>query len=119
MSAPTYPIRTARLTLPGGTPAGSGGSSGGRSRGPARAPLATYRLQQTPRDRTVRTLAAWSIGSSAAIAVLSALGGLLAAATSPRTAIAVAGVLILASPLLLPRRPAVDPVPDRELAVSS
>jgi hypothetical protein len=35
--------------------------------------------------------------------VLSALGGLLAAATGPRTAIAVAGVLILATPLLLPR----------------
>ncbi|MET8202392.1 MFS transporter [Micromonospora taraxaci] len=81
--------------------------------------LATYRLEQTPRDRTVRTLTAWSIGSSAAIAVLSALGGLLAAATSPRTAIAVAGLLILASPLLLPRRPAVDPVPDRELATTA
>jgi hypothetical protein len=49
-------------------------------------------------------LSAWSIGSSAAIAILSALGGLLADATSPRTAIAVAGLLILASPLLLPRR---------------
>lgn len=81
--------------------------------------LATYRLEQTPRDRTVRTLTAWSIGSSAAIAVLSALGGLLAAATSPRTAIAVAGLLILASPLLLPRRPAVDPVPDREVVAST
>lgn len=81
--------------------------------------LATYRLEQTPRDRTVRTLTAWSIGSSAAIAVLSALGGLLAHATSPRAAIAVAGLLILASPLLLPRRPAVDPVPDREVAAST
>jgi MFS family permease len=75
--------------------------------------LATYRLEQTPRDRTARTLTAWSIGTSAAIAVLSALGGLLAAVTGPRTAITVAGLLILASPLLLPRRP--DPVaaPDR------
>ena len=66
--------------------------------------LATYRLEHTPGDRVARTLAAWSISSSAAIAVLSALGGLLADATSPRTAITVAGVLILASPLLLPRR---------------
>jgi MFS family permease len=66
--------------------------------------LATYRLEHTPQDRVARTLTAWSIGSSAAIAVLSALGGLLAAATSPRTAITVAGLLILASPLLLPRR---------------
>ncbi|MFG1925084.1 MFS transporter [Cryptosporangium sp. NPDC048952] len=66
--------------------------------------LATYRLEQTPPERVARTLAAWSISSSAAIAVLSALGGLLADLTSPRTAITVAGVLILASPLLLPRR---------------
>jgi MFS family permease len=66
--------------------------------------LATYRLEHTPDDRIARTLSAWSIGNSAAIAVFSALGGLLAAATSPRTAITVAGLLILASPLLLPRR---------------
>lgn len=72
--------------------------------------LATYRLEHTPKDRTARTLSAWSISSSAAIAILSALGGLLAEATSPRTAIAVAGLLILASPLLLPRRP--DPRDD-------
>ncbi|MEV0352995.1 MFS transporter [Nonomuraea sp. NPDC050680] len=67
--------------------------------------LATYRLEHTPQDRVARTLSAWSISSSAAIALLSALGGLLADATSPRTAIAIAGLLILASPLLLPRRP--------------
>jgi MFS family permease len=66
--------------------------------------LATYRLEHTPQDRVARTLTAWSIGNSAAIAVLGALGGLLAGATSPRTAITVAGLLILASPLLLPRR---------------
>jgi MFS family permease len=66
--------------------------------------LATYRLEHTPGHRTARTLSAWSISSSAAIAILSALGGLLADATSPRAAITVAGLLILASPLLLPRR---------------
>jgi MFS family permease len=71
--------------------------------------LATYRLEHTPQDRIARTLSAWSIGSSAAIAVFSALGGVLADATSPRTAITVAGVLILASPLLLPRRPSSRP----------
>jgi MFS family permease len=75
--------------------------------------LATYRLEHTPGDRVARTLAAWSISSSAAIAVLSALGGLLADATDPRTAIAVAGLLILASPLLLPRR---DPAPAADVA---
>jgi hypothetical protein len=39
---------------------------------------------------------AWSIGSSASIAVLGALGGLLADATSPRTAIGVAGLVTTA-----------------------
>lgn len=46
--------------------------------------LATYRLDQTPADRVARTLSAWSVGTSAAIAA--------------------AGVLLLATPLLLPRR---------------
>jgi MFS family permease len=78
--------------------------------------LATYRLEHTPDDRIARTLAAWSISSSAAIAVLSALGGLLAEATSARTALTVAGLLILASPLLLPRRPAPGAVPRRRQA---
>ncbi|GGR89303.1 MFS transporter [Micromonospora fulviviridis] len=80
--------------------------------------LATYRLEHTPRDRVARTLSAWSISSSAAIAVLSALGGLLAGLTSPRTAIVVAGLLILASPLLLPRRLDAVPAPDGELAAA-
>ncbi|MET7426217.1 MFS transporter [Dactylosporangium sp. NPDC005555] len=66
--------------------------------------LATYRLEHTPKDLTARTLTAWTVSTSASIAVLSAVFGLLAAATSPRTGIAVAGLLILASPLLLPRR---------------
>jgi predicted MFS family arabinose efflux permease len=70
--------------------------------------LATYRLEQTPQDRVARTLSAWSTGTSLAIAACTALGGLLAAATSPRVALAVAGLLALATPLLLPRRS--DPV---------
>ncbi|MEU6833135.1 MFS transporter [Nocardia beijingensis] len=73
--------------------------------------LATYRLEHTPENRVARTLSAWSISSSAAIAVLSALGGLLAGATSPRAAVTVAGLLILASPLLLPRREDSAPAP--------
>jgi predicted MFS family arabinose efflux permease len=80
--------------------------------------LATYRLEHTPKDRIVCTLSAWSISSSASIAVLSALGGLLADATSPRTAITIAGLLILASPLLLPRREDSALVPDLELATA-
>jgi MFS family permease len=66
--------------------------------------LATYRLEHTPKDRIARTLSAWSISGSAAIAIFTALGGLLADATSTRTALTVSGLLILASPLLLPRR---------------
>uniref|UniRef100_UPI003A873141 MFS transporter n=1 Tax=Streptomyces sp. Agncl-13 TaxID=3400628 RepID=UPI003A873141 len=62
--------------------------------------LATGRLEQTAPDRVARTLTAWSISTSAAIAALTALWGLLAAATTPRTAIALAGVLLLASPFL-------------------
>jgi MFS family permease len=80
--------------------------------------LATYRLEHTPKDRIARTLSAWSIGQQASIAIFSALGGLLATATSPRTAITVAGLLILASPLLLPGRQGPAPVGDLELAIA-
>jgi len=66
--------------------------------------LATYRLEQTPKDRVARTLSAWSVSTSASIAAMTALWGLLASLTSPRTGIAVAGLLMLATPLLLPRR---------------
>ncbi|MEV7601704.1 MFS transporter [Kitasatospora sp. NPDC089797] len=66
--------------------------------------LATYRLERTPKHLVARTLSAWSIGQQASIAVCTALGGLLADATGPRTALTVAGLLILATPLLLPRR---------------
>lgn len=64
---------------------------------------ATYRLTQTPADRVSRTLTAWSVTSNATIAVLTVLWGLLAEITGPRTAIAIAGALMLATPLLLPR----------------
>ncbi|MGW0842022.1 MFS transporter [Streptomyces sp. NPDC002787] len=63
--------------------------------------LATQRLTQTPPDRVVRTLSAWSVTSKLTTAALTALWGLLAAVTTPRTAITVAGVLLLATPLLL------------------
>ncbi|MEV7238790.1 MFS transporter [Streptomyces sp. NPDC051020] len=66
--------------------------------------LATYRLERTPKHLVARTLSAWSIGQQASIAVFTALGGLLADVTSPRTALTAAGLLILATPLLLPRR---------------
>ncbi|QRX95289.1 MFS transporter [Streptomyces noursei] len=66
--------------------------------------LATYRLEHTAPDRIARTLSAWSISSSTSIAAVTMVGGLFAAATSPRIAIAGAGVALLATPLLLPRR---------------
>jgi MFS family permease len=65
--------------------------------------LATYRLEHTEADRIARVLSAWSVTSNATIAVLTALWGLLAGLTGPRTAIAIAGVLMLLSPFLLPR----------------
>ncbi|WP_127360663.1 MFS transporter [Actinacidiphila soli] len=65
--------------------------------------FATYRLEQTATDRVARTLSAWSVTSNATIAALTALWGLLAGVAGPRTAIAIAGLLILTTPLLLPR----------------
>ncbi|MEU9090429.1 MFS transporter [Streptomyces sp. NPDC048428] len=81
--------------------------------------LATYRLEHTPRHLVARTLSAWSIGQQASIAVLTALAGLLADATGPRTALMVAGLLMLTTPLLLPRHdrtPQREPEPERNPA---
>jgi MFS family permease len=75
--------------------------------------FATYRLDRTATDRVARTLSAWSVTGKATIAVLTAMWGLLAGVTSPRTAIVIAGLLILATPLLLPRH---DHAPAHELA---
>jgi MFS family permease len=66
--------------------------------------FAAYRLAQTETDRVARTLSAWSVTSSVTIAAMIALWGLLASITGPITAIAIAGVLLLATPFLLPRR---------------
>ncbi|MEV0173187.1 MFS transporter [Streptomyces sp. NPDC050803] len=65
---------------------------------------ATYRLQRTPTDRIARTLTAWSVTTKATTALLTALWGLIGALLGPRTAIGLAGVILLATPLLLPRR---------------
>ncbi|WP_211335973.1 MFS transporter [Nocardia pseudobrasiliensis] len=66
--------------------------------------LVTYRLERIPGDRIARTLSAWSVSTKAGIAAMTALWGTLAALIGTRTAIAVAGLLVLATPLLLPRR---------------
>lgn len=73
--------------------------------------LATYRLEHTPKHLVARTLSAWSIGQQTSIAILTALAGLLADVTSPRTALTAAGLLILTTPLLLPRH---DHTPQHE-----
>ena len=80
--------------------------------------FATYRLDQTPADRVARTLSAWSVSSNATIAALTALWGVLASLTSLRAALAIAGLLLLATPLLLPRREHAAPR-GRELAGSA
>jgi hypothetical protein len=65
----------------------------------------TERLELTPNDRVARTLAAWSVSNNAVVAGLTALWGVLASVTSPRAAIALAGVALLTTPLLLWRQP--------------
>ncbi|MFI7469733.1 MFS transporter [Nonomuraea sp. NPDC049646] len=67
---------------------------------------ATYRLERTPNDRVTRTLSAWSVTTKASTALLTALWGVLGALLGPRTAIGLAGLFVLATPLLLPRRAA-------------
>lgn len=66
--------------------------------------FATERLRRVPNDRVGRVLVAWRVTSTGAIAALTALWGALAAVTGARTAIGIAGVLLLATPLLLPGR---------------
>ncbi|MET9019651.1 MFS transporter [Actinopolymorpha sp. NPDC004070] len=63
---------------------------------------ATYRLQVVDHASVSRVLAAWSVTSTATRAVLIAMWGVLATATSPRWALGTAGVLLLASAFLLP-----------------
>ncbi len=70
--------------------------------------FATYRLEQTPADLVVRTLTAWTVSSKLATAAATAAWGGLAAVVGLRTAIAAAGLLLLATPLLLPRTPGDD-----------
>lgn len=67
---------------------------------------ATTRLQRTANDRVTRTLSAWAVTTKASTALLTAVWGVLGALLGPRTAIGLAGVLLLATPLLLPRRAA-------------
>ncbi|MFD1538898.1 MFS transporter [Nonomuraea guangzhouensis] len=79
---------------------------------------ATYRLERTATDRVARMLSAWSVTIKVSTALLTAVWGVLGGLLGPRTAIGLAGVLLLATPLLLPRRPAAllpepEPAPSR------
>jgi MFS family permease len=64
---------------------------------------ATYRLQRTPGDRVTRVLTAWTVTAKGSTALLTALWGVLGGLLGPRTAVGLAGVLLLATPLLLPQ----------------
>lgn len=77
---------------------------------------ATYRLERTRSDRVARTLSSWTVATRWTTAALTALWGVLAGVTGTRTAIALAGLVVLLTPLFLPRRdraaqPAVEPAP--------
>lgn len=67
--------------------------------------LATHRLENAGGANVTRVLSAWSITSKISIATATALWGVLASATSPRFGLGLAGALLLATPLLLPRKP--------------
>jgi hypothetical protein len=73
---------------------------------------ATYKLDHTEKHLVARVLAAWSVSTSLATAALTAMWGLLASLTSPRIAIAVAGILLLGTPLLLVFLPRTEHAPD-------
>jgi MFS family permease len=73
--------------------------------------LAAYRLDQVPAGQVARALSAWSVTTKITVAAMTAVWGVLAAVTDPRTAIAVAGVLLLATPLLLRRSNFTNPTP--------
>jgi MFS family permease len=65
---------------------------------------AAERLERVPLERAAQMLATWTAGSRLVQAALMVSWGVLATVTSPLTAIAVSGVLLCATPLLLPRR---------------
>ncbi|WP_432108981.1 MFS transporter [Streptomyces sp. AA1529] len=64
----------------------------------------TERLRRAPTGRVAQVLSAWSISSKLAQAAFILAWGALGTLTGPLTAITVAGLLLLGTPLLLPRR---------------
>ncbi|WP_031517676.1 MFS transporter [Streptomyces sp. NRRL F-5123] len=73
---------------------------------------ATTRLERSAPDRVARVLSAWAVTTKVSAALLTAVWGVLGALIGLRPALALAGVLVLATPLLLPRtEPEPLPVP--------
>ncbi|MDT7782346.1 MAG: hypothetical protein QOF58_765 [Pseudonocardiales bacterium] len=66
---------------------------------------ATERLQRTPAGHATRVLSTWSVGTKLTQAALMVVWGVLATVTSPLAAITISGVLLLGTPLLLPKPP--------------
>ncbi|MET7642435.1 MFS transporter [Streptomyces sp. NPDC005426] len=66
----------------------------------------TYRMAATPDAFMSRVGTSWSVGSKTCQAVFMIAGGLIAAATGVRAALLIAGLLCMASALLLPWRKA-------------
>jgi MFS family permease len=77
---------------------------------------ATARLQRAPADHAAQVLSTWSVSGKLLQAALMVIWGILATLTSPLTAITMSGVLLLATPLLLPGR---THLPDPEPAASA
>jgi MFS family permease len=69
----------------------------------------TYRMAATEDGYLSRVLACWSISSRTSQPIGIALGGVLAAATSVRTALLVAGLVTLSSAAFLPWRDRAEP----------
>lgn len=66
--------------------------------------LATRRLRRPAPSDVARVLLAWTVTTRLATAVLIAVWGVLATAVGTRAAVAAAGVALLGTPALLPRR---------------
>jgi MFS family permease len=79
----------------------------------------TYRLEHTPGDRLARTLVAWRITTKLAVAVLTAMWGVLAIFAGVRIAIGLAGVMLLATPLLLPTKSHLDATAQEPAALAA
>jgi MFS family permease len=80
---------------------------------------ATYRLEHTPTDRLARTLAAWTITTKLTVATLTVTWGVLASLVGVRIAIALAGVIMLATPLLLPSKSRLDSIDNEPAALAA